>query len=337
MHDPVISFIETILIQASRPGRPGLSSGGGSVYRLGVAWLLLTSILFTTVVTNAHAVKATPTHHAIRVISLNPSLTAILLAIGKGDQLVGVDDFSAKQIPAVADLPRVGGLFNPSLEAVVALEPDLVVLVPSAEQRDFRMRLQELKIEVESFQNFQFAEVLENITRLGKLLGAEQAAAERVAAIQLTRAAVERVVASLVGKGQARPTVAVVVQRDPLFVVGGENFIDSMLQIAGTQNIAAHYSEPYPRIGMEWMVAASPQLLLDLSPGSREAKSFWQRWPHIAAVKNDRLISLDAALISMPGPDLDSSLRLLASTIWGDEILIRIRLEEAALARERGR
>ena len=54
-------------------------------------------------------------------------------------------------------------------------------------------------------------------------------------------------------------------------------------------------------------------------------------------MKNDRLISLDAALISMPGPDLDSSLRLLASTIWGDEILIRIRLEEAALARERGR
>jgi ABC-type Fe3+-hydroxamate transport system substrate-binding protein len=88
---------------------------------------------------------------------------------------------------------------------------------------------------------------------------------------------------------------------------------------------------------MEWLVAASPELLLDLSPDSEEAKVFWQRWPTIAAVKNNRLISLDAALISMPGPDLDRSLRLLASTFWGDDTLARIRAEEAKLAAEQGR
>jgi iron complex transport system substrate-binding protein len=277
-----------------------------------------------------------------RIISLNPSLTAILLAIGEQDWLVGVDDFSARQIPEVSHLPRVGGLFNPSLEAVVALEPDLVVLVPSAEQRDFQNRLQELEIEVEVFQNVQFDEVLENITRLGRLTSAESAAAERVAAIELTRAAVERVVARCGGLDEgcgsrSRPTIVVVVQRDPLFVVGGANFIDSMLQIAGTQNIAADYREPYPRIGMEWLIAASPEMLLDLSPDPEAANVFWQRWPNIAAVKNERIISLDAALISMPGPDLDQSLRLLATTFWGAETLSRIRQEEAALARERGR
>ena len=61
-----------------------------------------------------------------RVVSLNPSLTAILLALDAADTLVGVDEFSASQQPTVAHLPRVGGLFNPSLEAVAALEPDAV-------------------------------------------------------------------------------------------------------------------------------------------------------------------------------------------------------------------
>ncbi|MBW2726597.1 MAG: ABC transporter substrate-binding protein [Deltaproteobacteria bacterium] len=272
-----------------------------------------------------------------RIISLNPSLTAILLAIEKGDVLVGVDDFSAQQISAVSRLPRVGGLFSPSLEAVVALEPDLVILVPSAEQRDFRVRLDELGIAVESFQNFQFEQVLENITRLGTLTGATGAAAERVATIERTRAAVERAIASLERDGGSPPSVAMVLQRDPLFVVGGANFIDTMLRIAGTRNIAADYREAYPRVAMEWLVAASPQLLVDLSPeasGASEAMAFWQRWPNIAAVKNDRLLSLDAALISMPGPDLDRSLLLLARTFWGAELEARIRRESAAPQRE---
>ncbi len=76
-----------------------------------------------------------------RVVSMNPSLTATLLALDAGSLLVGVDDYSARQQAEVRGLPTVGGLFNPSLEAVVSLEPDLVVLVPSAQQRDLSERL----------------------------------------------------------------------------------------------------------------------------------------------------------------------------------------------------
>ena len=103
---------------------------------------------------------------SLRLVSLNPSLTAILVALAADDVLVGVDAYSARQQGAVADLPQVGGLFNPSLEAVVALEPDRVVLVPSVEQKDFRRRLEALGIPVSSFKNQHFAEVLENIARL---------------------------------------------------------------------------------------------------------------------------------------------------------------------------
>ncbi len=297
-----------------------------------VAALAAAALAFASLSAGAQEIPAEPP--PARIISLNPSLTAIVLAIGQGERLVGVDDFSAQQISAVAELPRVGGLFNPSLEAVVALEPDLVVLVPSAEQRNFRERLDELKIAVEVFRNFQFAEVLENITRLGSLTGGRRRAAQRVGAIERMRLAVERSVASLARGAGPPPSVALVLQRDPLFVVGGGNFIDTMLQIAGTRNVAAEYREPYPRVAMEWLVAASPQLLVDLSPEARDAMAFWKRWPTIEAVKNERLVALDPEQISLPGPDLDRALLLLARTFWGQEIEARIRREQATLAGE---
>ena len=90
--------------------------GGRLSVRVGAVLLLLA------VTCIAHA-EATEGESGLRLVSLNPSLTAIALSLGAGDALVGVDDFSARQQPAVAERPRVGGLWNPSLEAVVALAP----------------------------------------------------------------------------------------------------------------------------------------------------------------------------------------------------------------------
>ena len=101
--------------------------------------------------------------------------------------LVGVDSWSQKQRSAVAKLPDVGGLFDPSLEGVVALEPDLVVLTPSVEQRDFRSRLEALGIRVAGFENVRFDEVLSNILNLGVLVDREAEARVRVLAIRATR------------------------------------------------------------------------------------------------------------------------------------------------------
>lgn len=294
----------------------GRETNGASSSR--ICWLVVALMLFAS---NAHAEAPE------RIVSLNPSLTAILLALGQGERIVGVDDYSAKQIEKVGDVPRVGGLFNPSLEAVVALRPDLVVLVPSAEQRAFRERVEALGVAVEVFANHAFDEVLENIHRLGALTGAQAAAKARIAAIEGARDRVVRAVAAVraeQGGEEKPPSIALVLQRDPLFVVGGGNFIDTMLRVAGVRNVAAEYKESYPRVSLEWLVARSPQLLVDLSQEAKhagdDALAFWRRWPHIAAVKNERLMALDAALISMPGPALDESLLLLARTFWGEAI-----------------
>ena len=256
---------------------------------------------------------------AQRVISLNPSLTAILLALDARDTIVGVDDFSARQQPSVADLPRVGGLFNPSLEAVVALRPDLVIVVPSVEQRDFRQRLEGMGIAVSSFENIRFDQVLENISRLGRLVGREQAAARRVQAIRSKRGAVERVSAR-------RPVLQtlVVLQREPIFVVGRGSFIHEMLEASGARNLAARFDEPYPRVAVEWIIAAAPEVLIDVSTDAQPAYEFWSRWPSLPAVANRRVLVLDPDRLILPGPYLDRSLELLVTALHGQEIRAEI-------------
>lgn len=264
---------------------------------------------------------------AHRLISLNPSLTAIVLALGAGETLVGVDDYSARQEEAVAGLPRVGGLFDPSLEAVVALAPDRVVLVPSAEQRDFRGQLEALEIPVSTFNNQRFDEVLENIAQLGGLVEKQPQAADRIAAIRRVQAAIASRTRNL-----PAPRVLIVLQRDPLFIVGADNFVAEMLTTAGAKNIGADFEGPYPRAGMEWLVDAAPEVLIDMDPDPSSADQFWSRWPTLPAVAGSRVFSLDPASVTLPGPWLDRSLLVLVQVLHGPELARQISRETGSVA-----
>jgi len=252
----------------------------------------------------------TPSPKAERVVSLNPSLTATLIALGAGAQLVGVDDYSARQLPAVRELPAVGGLFNPSLEAILALEPDLVVLVPSAQQRDLRARLEALAVDVLELPNITLAELLVSIEALGARVGREQAARERV---QEIRSAWEAAAAA----SRARPPVrsVLVLQREPLYVVGRGSFIDSMLVAAGAVNLANVFAEPYPRASLEWLIAAAPELILDASEDAEDSREYWARWPSLPAVAAHRVYRIPAAEVTLPGPYPERALARLAEAI----------------------
>jgi len=247
---------------------------------------------------------------ALRVVSMNPSLTSILVALEAQETLVGVEEHSLRLHPDLAALPVVGGLFNPSIEAVVSLEPDLVVLVPSAQQRDFRGRLEALGIEVLALPNITVAEILASIETLGTRVAREAQARLRVAEIR--RAFAEVSAAS--AKRDPVPLV-VVLQRDPLFVVGAGSFVDEMLVAAGARNLAAEWSEPYPRVAVEWMIAAAPDLILDASDDPVAAIDYWRRWPSIPAVANQRTLPLPLAA-TFPGPFIDRALHAMALQIY---------------------
>jgi iron complex transport system substrate-binding protein len=260
--------------------------------------------------------EAAPTQ---RIVSLNPSLTAILVAIGARGALVGVDAYSPKIEPAVADLPTVGGLYSPSLEAVVALQPDLVVLVPSAEQRDFRGRLDELGISVLALDPIGFDDVLSVIETLGCRAGAGNAAHQRVEEIRRVREAVVRAT-----RDRPRPRAVLVLQRDPLFVAGQGSFIDEMLAMAGAENLGAELADPYPRASHEWLVARGPEVILDSAPDAGGALEFWSRWPSLPAVRSGRVRVLPASAVTLPGPRLDLALLELVRQVQGEELAARI-------------
>ena len=110
--------------------------------------------------------RARTVTRANRLVSLNPSLTAIVVRLGAADALVGIDDYSARVVPELADRPRVGGLFDPSLEAVMALSPDRVLLVAGLEQEAHGAALRRLGLVVEIFENERYEQVLANVDRL---------------------------------------------------------------------------------------------------------------------------------------------------------------------------
>jgi iron complex transport system substrate-binding protein len=256
----------------------------------------------------AAAARAEPPR---RIVSLNPSLTAILVAVGARDRLVGVDDFSAKSQPEVAGLPTVGGFFNPSLEAVVATRPDLVLLVPSAEQRGFRTQLEELGIAVEAYDPVSFEDVLATIEKLGARVGHGEAARARVTAIRDARKTVEE-------RAAARPRrrAVLVLQRDPLYVVGRGTFVADMMAAAGADNVGNEFAEPWPGVTQEWLLAASPDVILDASAGAAaDAPRYWARWPSLPAVKQGRVVAVPDGVVTLPGPWLDHALFTLDAAL----------------------
>lgn len=231
------------------------------------------------------------------------------LALGAREQLVGIDDFSARQEPSTAGLPRVGGLYDPSLEAVIALRPDLVMLVPSAEQRGFQDQLAALGIPRFVANPVSYDEVLGTLAAVGVRLGREREAEARVASLRAARARAEAASA-----GRERVRTLLVLQRDPLFVAGRGTFVDDMLRAAGAENLAAGLAGAWPRASREWLLAARPDLIIDSTDEPEPAPEFWARWPSLRA----RIVSLPAGAVTLPGPKLDRALALLEAAVRGE-------------------
>jgi len=182
--------------------------------------------------------------------------------------------------------------------------------VPSAQQRDLRARLEALSVAVLELPNITLAELLASIEALGARVGREAAARERVQAI---RSAWEKTAAA--SRGLPRVRALLVLQREPLYVVGRGSFIDSMLATAGAENLANVFAEPYPRASLEWLIAAAPELILDASDDPEDPRAYWSRWPSLPAVAQQRVVGIPASEVTLPGPYPERALARLAEAI----------------------
>lgn len=274
--------------------------------------------------TAAQSLSAEP---ARRVVSLYPSLTAILLAIGAADALVGVDAFSAQRQPQLAGVAQVGGLYNPSVERVLALRPDLVVAVPSVAQRGFLERLRALNAPLLELNPVSFEDVAVSVETLGRRVGRSRAAGARANALRQARRRAEALV-----RGRPPVPTLFVVERDPVFVAGPGSFLDDMLRAAGARNLAASFKSPWPRVSREWLIAAAPELLLDASPDPQPAPRWWARWPSLPAVQRGRVVQLRSREVTLPGPWLDRALLRLFQSVQGPELAAVLAAELPAAA-----
>jgi iron complex transport system substrate-binding protein len=261
---------------------------------------------------NAQADEMTP----LRIVSTAPSITEILYALGLGDRVVGVSDF-CDYPPEASKKPKVGGVVNPNVEAIIALEPDLVLGLPNAAHENLFRSLRQLGIKMRTLPNDTIEDLYAMIRAIGKETGTAQQAEEMVDRLRAKFAEInEKVV------GKPRQKVMFVVGVDPLFVAGNGTFINELIGIAGGENIAGDSLTKYPQLGIEEVVSKAPDVILYTSlnfelTGEQkdQAQKIWSAYSSIPAVKNGRICGLVADLVTLPGPRLEIGIEEMARSI----------------------
>ncbi|MBN2293241.1 MAG: cobalamin-binding protein [Pirellulales bacterium] len=256
-----------------------------------------------------------------RIVSMAPSITEILFALKLGDRVVGVSNYC--NYPAEAKkIDRIGGVMDPNLEAVVALKPDLVVMLhgnkalcPSLE----RLGIKTLLVDHKTIRG-----VLESIPTIGQSCGNTSAARKMTDDL---RARIEQVRQKT--SGLRRPKVMVSVIRrlgtgrlEDVYVAGNDRYFDEMIEIAGGQNVFADQPVRYPVVSNESIIKANPEIIIDIvssvsdissADDKKSGKSYinemraktladWQQLSDVDAVASGKVYYLDENYISVPGP-----------------------------------
>ncbi len=251
---------------------------------------------------------------ARRVVALAPHLTEMLFAVGAGDTLVGAVDYSDYP-PAALELPRVGGARGVDVEAVLALEPELVLAWASAPQGGAARRLESLGIPVFRSNPDSLEAVARTMQRIGRLVGHAEGGEARAEAL------LEQLAALQAEYGQVTsPALRVFyeVWHEPLMTVGGGHFISEIIALCGGRNIFSELAAPSPRVDREALLARDPQVILSATSSEEEAAELlarWQRWPDLAAVRDDQVRALPADLLGRPGPRLVDGARHLCQQL----------------------
>lgn len=250
-----------------------------------------------------------------RIVSLAPSITETVFALGAGERLVGVSTY-CDYPPEAARIDRVGSFLTPNIEAIVAARPDLVIGIPSPGNRNpvesiERLGLRVLTVDPETIDQTKAA-----ILAIGEALGRVSAAQELVARIDAEFAAVE---ARLTGVAPRR--VLMVVGHTPLIAAGRGTLQDELITRARGQNLAGAASGRWPHLNLELVVAAAPEVIVDTSMGNEEragaaaTMEFWRAFPTIPAVRNRRIYGYGAYDVLRPGPRIGAAFVTMARFI----------------------
>jgi ABC-type Fe3+-hydroxamate transport system substrate-binding protein len=250
---------------------------------------------------------------ALRVISLSPSATDIVAALGRSDALVGVDQYSHALPGTDHSLPSLGGLFAPDLERAIELAPTLVLGVRSENQAAFFAQLRARGVRVlEIDSSGSLEQVLATYLEIGQALEREAEARALVARVRGELEAVSRSVAGL-----GRPSVALVVEREPLYVAAGGSFASALIEAAGGRNVFSDLASAYPQVSLELLAERAPEVLIDStetqadSPeAAQQARAFWSRHDFVRRVE-----LVPPGVATLPGAQLAEGARIFRARV----------------------
>lgn len=237
-----------------------------------------------------------------RIVSLAPSITEILFALGLDQEVVGVSDADDYPPARVRSRPRVGGVVI-SLERVVALRPDLVIGMPSL-QRDQIERLRALRLQVLAVDARSVDETIAQVRLLGAVTGRIRDAETLALALQRR---------GRVPPPARRPTVYIEAWGEPILASGSDTLVDDLVRRAGGFNILSRQRGFVP-VAPETVLVSNPQVILLTYPG-RDRLLGRSGWRGIAAVRDGRVYELPTSLVSRPGPRIVEGLAVVARAL----------------------
>lgn len=249
--------------------------------------------------------------HPQRIVSLAPSTTEILFALGVLDRVVGVTDVCLFP-PEAQDIEQVGMFYQPSVETIVSMKPD-VVFAASLHKEPVE-QLDALGIPVIVLDPQTLADILANIEMVGKAVGADDAAATVIAEIQ---AIFSEVKAKVITISQAdRPMVFWEVWSDPIWTAGKATFIHELIEMAGGVNMAEDVAGTYVEYSFEMLLAKDPQVIF-YGHAAETVEEYLSRpnWGSVSAVKSGRVYLVDQDIVQQPGPRIGLGLLELAKHI----------------------
>jgi iron complex transport system substrate-binding protein len=239
-------------------------------------------------------------------------------AIAGTDVIVGVDQFSDFP-PAVADLPKVGGFMDPSLEAILRLQPDLVVLDRVQSKVDDGLRAAGIRTLVLQMETA--SDVTAGLAAVGAALDRADAADRVIAQVNAELADVQRLAAEARGDGP-RPQVLFIVDRalgglGNMVAAGPDTYIDELITLAGGDNVLADSPVRFARISVEQVLTRAPDVIIDAVHTNeiKRAASDWSVLSTVPAVANGRVHVLGDAMHTHPSPRLGQSLRRIAEAV----------------------
>jgi len=253
-----------------------------------------------------------------RIVSLVPSVTEIIYALGAEERLAGRTDYC--EFPAAAKRkPSVGGMVNPSLETLVALKPDLVIATDEGNREETFQQLARLRIPTYLVHATRLGALEDMIARIGALTGRQAAVGPLTESLTRRMQAVRQAVAPF-----PRPRVLYVIWPEPLIVPGRQSLLTELIDLAGGDSVTSGQDAAYVRFSVEAAVALAPQVIVLAdhasangggSSAGRPEPEKWKRFASVPAIRAGRLYSVDLSILHRYGPSVVEGLETLARLI----------------------